>query len=142
MENNRIVIDTNVLISALIGQQGYPFKIFDEIILTGEVVICLSEQLLKEYEAVSQRERFKKIPGFSNRAIKFIKILKEISFFVDPQEIIYEIADDPDNRVLEVAVTANASVIVTGNTNDFSFSEFRGIKIQTPRAFYESFINN
>ncbi len=34
MVNNRVVIDTNVFISALIGQYSYPFKIFDELILS------------------------------------------------------------------------------------------------------------
>ena len=58
MENNHVVVDTNVFISAVIGQFGYPYKVFDELVLTGEVVICFSAPLLKEYEAVSQRERF------------------------------------------------------------------------------------
>lgn len=138
--NNRIVVDTNVLISAIIGQYGYPYKIFDEIVLTGEVLICISPMLLKEYEEVLQREKFKKIPNFSDRALKLIHALKEIAFFVEPKEIITAIADDPDNRVLEVAITADAKVIVTGNTNDFSFSEFRGIMIQTPKDFYEDFL--
>ena len=143
MENNKVVIDTNVLISAIIGQtHGYPYKIFDEIVLTGGVTLCVSEQLLKEYEEVSQREKFKKIPLFSEKAKKLIQSLKEISLFVKPTERITEIADDPDNRVLEVAIAASAFVIVTGNTNHFSFSEFRGIKIQTPKEFYGIFMEN
>jgi len=37
MENNRVVIDTNVFISAVIGQFSYPYKIFDELVFTGEM---------------------------------------------------------------------------------------------------------
>ncbi|MEQ1746440.1 MAG: putative toxin-antitoxin system toxin component, PIN family [Saprospiraceae bacterium] len=68
MENNRVVVDTNVFISAVIGQYSYPYKIFDELILTGDVVICFSPVLLKEYEDVSQRGKFKNIPNFTIRA--------------------------------------------------------------------------
>ncbi|TAK45459.1 MAG: putative toxin-antitoxin system toxin component, PIN family [Saprospiraceae bacterium] len=138
MENNRVVIDTNVFISAIIGQFGYPYKIINELVLTGEILICLSPLLLKEYEEVSGRERFaKKFPGFPERAKKLIKALKEIALTVEPNEVIAVISDEPDNRVLEVAVAANAYAIVTGNTNDFNFEEFRGIKIKSPKDFYE-----
>jgi predicted nucleic acid-binding protein len=38
---------------------------------------------------------------------------------------------------IELAVEANANYIVSGNTNDFTFKEFRGISILTPKEFYE-----
>ncbi len=139
MENSRVVIDTNVFISAVIGQYSYPYKIFDELVLTGEVIICLSPELLLEYEQVSQREKFKKIPHFSTRALQLIRAIKDVAIYVEPVERITVIADEPDNRVLEVAVAAKARVIVTGNTNDFVFSEYREIVIQTPKEFYEEF---
>ncbi len=139
MGNSRVVMDTNVFISAVIGQFGYPYKIFEELVLTGEVVLCLSPELLLEYESVSQREKFKKIPHFADRASKLIQAIKEIAFLILPTERIQVIADEPDNRVLEVAVAAQARVIVTGNTRDFSFSSFRNILIQTPKEFYEEF---
>ncbi|HOY20184.1 MAG TPA: putative toxin-antitoxin system toxin component, PIN family [Haliscomenobacter sp.] len=142
METNRVVIDTNVLISAIIGQFSYPYKIFDELVLAGEVVLCISPQLLKEYEEVVKRDKFKKIKGFAAKASKLIRSIKEIALMVDPQEQIAIIADAPDNRVLEAAVEAKARVIVTGNSRDFTFTEFRGIKIQSPKEFYEEFIKN
>jgi uncharacterized protein len=103
------------------------------------VLICLSPALLREYEAVSQREKFRGIPHFSARAVKLIQAIKAIALYVEPTERIDFIADEPDNRVLEAAFAARARVIVTGNSNDFSFSAFRGILIQTPREFYEEF---
>lgn len=48
-----MVIDTNVFISSIIGQFGFPYKIINELILTGEIKLCLSPQLLQEYEEVS-----------------------------------------------------------------------------------------
>ncbi len=138
MENNRIVIDTNVFISAIIGQFGYPYKIFNELVLTGEVRICLSPNLLEEYEEVSQREKFKKLNAdFPKKARQLIKALKAIALIAEPQEVLAVIADEPDNRVLEIAVATKAMAIVTGNKHHFNFEEFRGIQIKNPKEFYE-----
>jgi putative PIN family toxin of toxin-antitoxin system len=139
MENNRVVIDTNVFISSIIGQFGYPYKIINDLVLTGEILICLSPQLLKEYEEVSQRERFaKKYPDFPRKAKQLIMALKAIAVQVEPTETITIISDEPDNRILEVTVAADAATIVTGNTSHFNFSEFRGIQIKSPKEFYEA----
>lgn len=138
MENNRVVIDTNVFISSIIGQFGFPYKIINELILTGEIKLCLSPQLLQEYEEVSQRERFaKKYPNFPKKAKQLIKALKAIAIVAEPNETITVIADEPDNRVLEIAVAADAFAIVTGNIHHFGFEEFRGILIKSPKDFYE-----
>ncbi len=143
MENNRVVIDTNVFISAIIGKFGYPYKIINELVLTGEILICLSPQLLKEYEEVSSRERFaKKFAGFPERAKKMIEALKEIAVYVEPDEVFTVIADEPDNRILEAAVAADVHAVVTGNTNDFDFESFRGIKIKSPKVFYEEWVGH
>ena len=64
---------------------------------------------------------------------------RKLAVFVEPKEIITAIPDEPDNRILELAVTAKARAIVTGNINHFNFTEFRSIKIQTPKEFYEKF---
>ncbi len=143
MENNLVVIDTNVFISSLIGLFGYAYKIINDLVLTGEVRICLSPELLKEYEEVSQREKFKKLnPAFPAKAKQLIKSLKAIAVMVEPQERITVISDEPDNRILEVAVAAEAKAIVTGNTNHFNFKEFRGIQIKSPKDFYEEWMKD
>lgn len=61
MENRKIVIDTNVFISAIIGQYSYPYKIFSDLIATGEYQIYISEALVEEYKGVSQRENLRNI---------------------------------------------------------------------------------
>jgi len=40
--------------------------------------------------------------------------------------------DDPDNRTLELAVTAQTDFIITGNTKDFTFCQYEGINVVTP----------
>ncbi len=74
MENRKIVIDTNVFISAIIGQYRYPYKIFSDLIATGEFQIYISETLVEEYKGVSQREKFIKYPEFSEKATSVLTI--------------------------------------------------------------------
>lgn len=138
MRRNYVVIDTNVLIASIIGQSGYPRRIFDELVLTGEVKICLSQAVLKEYEEVTEREKFKKYPNFVATAHALIATLQKIAVFVEPTETIQVLPDEDDDKFLELAVEAEASYIVTGNTKDFPMKEFRGIQIYTPKEFYEA----
>ncbi len=141
VKRNYVVIDTNVLIASIIGQSGYPQRIFDELVLTGEVKICLSQAVLEEYKEVTEREKFKKYPNFVAKAQGLIVALQKIAVFVEPTETIQVLPDEDDDKFLELAVAAQASYIVTGNTKDFPMSEFRGIKICTPKAFYEDWVN-
>lgn len=137
--NNRIVVDTNVFISALIGQYSYPYRIFNDLILTGEVVLCFSPALISEYESVSSRDKFKRFPLFADRATAFLSALKSIAFLTEPTETLDVIRDEPDNRILELAVAAQAVAIVTGNSTDFTFASYRGISIVPPKVFYEQY---
>ena len=137
MRKNYVVIDTNVFISAIIGQINFPRKIFDEIVLTNEVKICLSKEVLEEYEEVAGRKKFAKFKGFEEKALELIEDIKRISIWFEPTEVIDVLTDKDDNMFIELAVEANANYIVSGNTNDFTFKEFRGISILTPKEFYE-----
>ena len=56
----RVVIDTNVLVSALLKPDSVPELILS-FILEGEIVLCLSEPIATEYEEVLKREKFKKL---------------------------------------------------------------------------------
>jgi uncharacterized protein len=137
MKKTNVVIDTNVFISSIIGQVGFSRKIFDEIILTGDVQICLSQEVLEEYEEVAARPRFQKYKGFVETALELIKAIKSIAIWFEPKEKIDILPDKDDNKFIELAVEAEAQYIVTGNTNDFLIKEFREILILTPKEFYE-----
>lgn len=137
MENRKIVIDTNVFISAIIGQYSYPYKIFSDLIATGEYQLYISGILVEEYKGISQREKFKKYPEFLEKATSLILSIEKLGIMVNPTRKIELIRDTPDNHLLEIAVEANVYCIVTGNTKDFDFNEFEGIKIFSPKEFYE-----
>jgi uncharacterized protein len=137
VRKKHIVIDTNVFISSVIGQVGYPRKIFNEIVFTNEVKICLSKEVLAEYEEVAIREKFMKYNGFQEKAIELIGAIREIAVWFEPKEGIHELSDEDDNMFLELAVEADAEYIVTGNSKDFDRQHFRGIWIVSPKQFYE-----
>jgi len=145
VENNRIVIDTNVIIAAAItkNQNSPPYLILNEVITTGEIDICVSDEVLQEYQDKPQKAKFlkpkflEKYPDFQKDIKRYQTTINELASYFQPQIEVDKIKDDADNRFLELALEADAFCIITGNTKDFDFEEFEGVKIFTPRDFYE-----
>lgn len=46
------------------------------------------------------------------------------------------ISDDPDNRLLELAIESNADFLITGNTNDFELNSIGKAKIVSPSIYW------
>jgi len=127
----KIVIDTNVIVSALIGA-SYPRQILYNLVFEKKVIVCISGDVFKEYIEVLSREKFRKYPEFVTKAEIVLNKLYELSIKYIPSIKLAVIADEPDNRILELAITAKADYIVTGNTRDFKFSQYEGVKVVTP----------
>ena len=126
----KIVIDTNVIVSALIGS-SFPRQILYNLVFEKKVLVCISTEVFREYIEVLGRDKFRKYPEFVAKAEIVLSKVYELSQKYIPSVKHSVIKVDPDNRVLELAVTAQADYIVTGNTRDFTFSEYEGIKIVT-----------
>ncbi len=88
------------------------------------------------------RGKFSKIKGFSERAEALLNAIKEIAFWFEPKEEINILSDPDDDMFIELAVEADASYIVTGNTQHFIMQEFRGILILSPKEFYEEWVKS
>lgn len=130
----KIVIDTNVIVSALI-QRNYPFFIIDELFFEDKIQLCVSAELLAEYFDVLSRPKFARFLDF---AIKAENVLTEIGLkatLYKPTFKLDVIADQDDNMILELAEESNADFIVTGSTNDFTMSEYKNTKIVTPKEY-------
>jgi uncharacterized protein len=63
----KIVIDTNVIVSSLI-QRGFPNLILSELFIEKKFQLCISDELLAEYYEVLARPKFSKFHDFFNRA--------------------------------------------------------------------------
>lgn len=104
--------------------------------------LCLSAEVFAEYYEVASRERFAKYGKFHAKANALLKRIKKDAIWFEPKEEIKILPDEDDNKFLELAAEANAGYVVTGNTNDFLMTEFRDIKIYTPKQFYEEWMSN
>lgn len=124
----RIVLDTNVLISALI-RKGKPRKLFDQVIL-GKIKLVLSEPILEEFIKVAKKKKFR--PYFRNsEAADFIALLKRVSEFVQVQSRVNITRDKSDNIILATALDGNADYVVSGDKDLLTVQEFKGVKVLT-----------
>ncbi len=132
---NRVVIDTSVLISALIGKKG-PAREVIRRCLIGEFIPLISTTLFLEYEAVSERSEIKKLCPLSNNEINqllaaFFSVCEwvQIHFLWRPN-----LKDEGDNFLVELGVAGNADVIVTNNVRDLKNAElkFNGLRVLKP----------
>ena len=137
----KIIIDTNVLVSAII-QKGYPYLILTSLSLNNEIQVCISEPVMKEYKDVLKREKFSKYSDFVLMADILLVLLEDISLKFEPQTIITVLKDVDDNKFLELAEASKADFLITGNTNDFTITTYKKTKIVTPKEYWESFATN
>ena len=114
----RIVLDTNVLVSALIGK-GNPKRIL-ELILAGSIKICLSDSVFQEYTEVLKRPKFFQYVEFHANAQKVLNSLYAIAEIIEPTEQLRQhCPDKDDDKFLELAIASTAQFLVTGNLKHF-----------------------
>ncbi len=131
MERTRVVLDTNILISAIVFG-GLPRKIL-EMAIASNVNCFLSFAILDELRDVLQRSKF----GFSpQQAVTVIDELQDICEILNPPRRIRTIKADPDdNRILECAVEAQAMCIISGDNHLLELGKYREIHIYSPADF-------
>jgi putative PIN family toxin of toxin-antitoxin system len=130
----RIVLDTNVLLSALAFPGSKPDQVL-RCVRRGEVDLFLSPFILAELERVL-REKFR----FSKRQTDDrVATIRRMASMVEPVErIALVVAKDDDNRILECALAAQAEYLVTGDTKHLlPLRSIGTIQILTPAAFLE-----
>ena len=131
-----IVIDTNVLISALRSKNGASFKVIS-LIGTDRFRIAVSVPLILEYESVAKRQR--RFSGLTDAEID--DILDYVCGVAIHQRIFFLwrpfLRDPMDDMLLELAVASESYLIVTHNVRHFEGIEHFGIRALTPRAFLE-----
>lgn len=130
----RVVIDTNVLVSALRSQRGASFRLLSQL---GDPrwQPAISVALVLEYEGVLEREaRRLGIPAWVAEAL-----VDQICKVATPHLIYFrlrpESTDPDDDFVLELAVGSRADCIVTYNVRDFKPASRFGIVVVTPGEF-------
>jgi putative PIN family toxin of toxin-antitoxin system len=137
MSSVRVVLDTNVIYSALYSSNGASNALI-KLVRDGIVIPCLSVTLALEYEEVLLRQ--KKILQLRQDDIHIY-----LGFLVSQAERIKihylwrpYLKDPKDDMVLEVAVTAGVNFIVTHNLKDFEGCGQFGLQVVTPGWFVKN----
>src|ERR1022692_2609655 len=105
----RVVLDTNILVSALLQPLGPPARVF-WLATSGVVQLCMSGDIFAGYEEVIRRPRFRRSDDVIEEALLTIR---EKAFWVRPTESLRKCADPDDDVFLECAHAAQAHYLVT-----------------------------
>jgi len=130
----RVVLDTNVVVSALLQPLGPSARIF-LLALGGPIQVCVSGAIYTEYEDVIRRPRFRLSEATIRAALDAIRTK---SHWVRPIEPVRVCSDPDDDPFLECCQASSATYLVTGNTKHFPV-QWRETRIVTPRRFLDLF---
>ena len=131
----RYVLDTNVIVSALLFPESVPGRAFfaartlGDILLTGdavnEIAVVLRRPKFDRYVLPEERDRF-------------LATLIRQAKFVQPTVSVRVCRDPTDDKWLELAVGGDAARVISGDADLLTLGSFRGIPIITPAAFIQS----
>ena len=127
----RIVLDTNVLVSALLKPGSKPARIL-RLVLQGEIDVVTSEAILSEYTEVLSRPKFHLDPQLVQT---ILEILRSRSIHAPALPLSLDLPDGQDEAFLEAALAAGADALVTGDKNHFPRGLCRGQKVMSPDEF-------
>jgi putative PIN family toxin of toxin-antitoxin system len=128
----RVVVDTNALVSRPLLPNSIPGRAVRRVLDDGRLLV--SEETLAEIAHVLGRVRFDRYVTLEDRQ-QFLRLLTRIAEFI-PVVAAVQACRDPDNdKFLALAVSGNASTIVTGDDDLLILNPFQGITIESPAAY-------
>ena len=133
MMADRLVLDTNVLISAALTQTGPPRGVID---LAGALngIILFSDETFVELRRRILGSKFDRYVSRESRAA-FVTLLAAVAEWVPIAGAELGCRDPADDKILETALMGRADHLVTGDGDLLSMSPFHGIPIITPARF-------
>lgn len=127
----RLVVDTNVLISAL-GWRGAPREIV-RLCIAGRCTLLLSPEILSEVERVLHYPKFKFTPI---QIDAYLEQLTEAAELIQPDRQVEVVVGDPsDNRFLECALAGQADVVISNDRHLLDLERFASIPILRPQIY-------
>jgi uncharacterized protein len=128
----KAVFDTNIFVSALAMPGGQAERAID-LVIDGRANLCISKEIIHEVLGVLA-QKFSRGPEELSRTAVF---LSELGDLIVPRKKLAVLDDEPDNRILECAVTGHADVIVTGDRATLNLKKYQGIRILSLRQFLD-----
>jgi uncharacterized protein len=131
----RYVFDTNVIVSALLFENGKPAQALRYALANGEILLSLD--LLEELNEVLGRERFNRYVTSEERE-EFLEALVESAVLVEITENVQECRDPKDDKVLELALNGEAQYIISGDRDLLVLHPFRDVQVMTADEFLKT----
>ena len=128
-----VVLDTNILVSALINPSGVPATILS-LLLNGKITVLYDNRILGEYKEVLSRQKFhfKK-----NHILHLLDYIRYGGEFVPVEPMRVRSVSEDDRMFYEVAVTGKAEFLVTGNKKHFPNENM----IKTAKEFVDLYLS-
>ena len=129
----KVVLDTNVIVSGLINLEGAPAQIVN-LLLNGRVTVLYDSRILREYTEVLNRKKF----GFTRSALDpILDYIKNEGEYVTAEPTRNRFVDKDDAMFYEVAKTAGARCLVTGNKGHFPNEKI----LKSPKEFIDLYLS-
>jgi len=128
----RIVVDTNVLVSRLLLPGSVPGKAVRAAVDGGTLLV--SDATLEELASVLSRPKFDRYVSKQDRE-RFLFLLARIAEPVAIADRVQVCRDPKDDKFLEVAVNGLADVVLTGDEDLLVLNPFRGVTIVGPADY-------
>ena len=128
----RIVIDTNVLVSRLLIADSVPAEAVRLARTNGRLLV--SDTTMYELAEVLNRRKLDRYVPLKDRQ-RFLRELARIAEFVPIIQVVRECSDPKDDKFLEVALNGRADLILTGDEDLLKMNPWRGISIVAPAEY-------
>jgi putative PIN family toxin of toxin-antitoxin system len=130
--SSRFVLDTGVLVSALLLPLSVPRQAVDRAFAEG--VVLASADVIDELDEVLRRPKFNRYLREEERMLFLAAFIRDAKV-VDITKRVTECRDPKDDKFLELAINGDATCIVSGDSDLLILNPFRGIAILTPQEF-------
>ena len=130
------ILDTNILIRALFNEESLSGQVLKKARETGTLLV--SSEIASEYFNVFSRPKFEKYVTLEAR-LAFIENIISSSLLIEPTERIVACRDPKDDKFLELAVTARAACIISGDQDLLVLHPFNSIPIVSAADFLQLF---
>ena len=131
----RVVLDTNIVVSALIAKEGASARLFEKLIL-GEMENYTNKEIILELKEVFGRKEITERTAKTARKFVIREYLNN-SIQIAIKSKVNAAEHSQDNKFIETCLDADATYLITGDKHLLKVKEFRGIKIMTAKEFLE-----
>lgn len=133
MKVDRLVVDSNVLISALLIPDGTPRQVLDRL-AANAATLLFSDETFTELAVRLAKPKFDSYRT-TEQMNSFLDWLSQLGEWVEPVHDVAACRDPDDNKFLAVALSGDAGCLITGDNDLLELDPFEGLPILTPAAF-------